>query len=214
MLNAYVTARDRFLKPHGRMFPTSARLFVAPFTDVEVHYGWSNWARFWEQTRFFGCNLSALAPYAYAEAFGMPVVGPMTAESVLAPAASHAVDFLTVTHDALAHIQIPFAFEVAAAGTLHGLGTWFVASLSGSTSEELLSTAPDSERTHWYQTRFLFLDPAPVLPGHVLEGTLTATGNRSCSCDVHIEARIEASGYRVDQRYELERHRYWWGKQS
>ena len=213
MLDAYVTARERFLKPGGRMFPQSADLFLAPFMDGELYQSWVNWARFWEQKRFFGCDLSALASFAYADAFAMPVVGPMKAESVMAPAVVHAVDFLRVTHDELAHIEMPFAYELSSSGTLHGLGSWWVASLSGSTHDEPLSTAPASDRTHWHQTRFLFQDPPPVLAGQRLLGTLTAVANESCSYDIRIQARIEGSGWSADQRYELERHRYWWGKQ-
>ena len=212
MLDAYVTARDRFLRPGGRMFPESAKLYVAPFTDADVFHGWQSWARFWEQKRFFGCDLSALASFAFTDAFAMPVVGPMAAEGLLAAAVCHPVDFLHVSHEALARVEVPFAFELSSSGTLHGLGSWFTASLSGSVHAEELSTAPNSDRTHWYQTRFLFSEPVPALAGQKLVGRLTASKNVSCSYDVRIEAQLEGSGWQVDQRYELERHRYWWGK--
>jgi type I protein arginine methyltransferase len=33
MMETFVIARDRFLKPEGRMFPTRADLFLMPFSD-------------------------------------------------------------------------------------------------------------------------------------------------------------------------------------
>lgn len=33
MLETFVIARDKFLKPDGRMFPTRADLFIVPFCD-------------------------------------------------------------------------------------------------------------------------------------------------------------------------------------
>ena len=37
MLETYVIARDRFLKPKGKMFPASAHLCVLPFTDEQLY---------------------------------------------------------------------------------------------------------------------------------------------------------------------------------
>jgi precorrin-6B methylase 2 len=39
MLESYIIARQMFLKPGGRMFPTTGTIFAAPFTDA------SEWAR-------------------------------------------------------------------------------------------------------------------------------------------------------------------------
>ena len=37
MLETYVIARDKFLKPKGRMFPAKADLCVMPFTDEAIY---------------------------------------------------------------------------------------------------------------------------------------------------------------------------------
>jgi histone-arginine methyltransferase CARM1 len=36
MLETFVIARNKFLKPGGRMFPTKADLFIVPFTDQAI----------------------------------------------------------------------------------------------------------------------------------------------------------------------------------
>lgn len=37
MLETYVIARDRFLKPEGKMFPSSSHFCIIPFYDEAVH---------------------------------------------------------------------------------------------------------------------------------------------------------------------------------
>merc|ERR1712066_534167 len=37
MLESYLAARDKLLKPGGKMFPDLANLFVAPFTDDALY---------------------------------------------------------------------------------------------------------------------------------------------------------------------------------
>jgi type I protein arginine methyltransferase len=36
MLETFVIARDKFLKPGGRMFPTRADLHIVPFSDPPI----------------------------------------------------------------------------------------------------------------------------------------------------------------------------------
>ena len=36
MLETFVIARDKFLKPGGRMFPTRANLHIVPFSDQAI----------------------------------------------------------------------------------------------------------------------------------------------------------------------------------
>ena len=38
MLETYVIARNRFLKPNGLMFPTESNFFIMPFEDMDVYF--------------------------------------------------------------------------------------------------------------------------------------------------------------------------------
>ena len=51
MLESYVVARDRLLKPGGKMFPDHATLFAAPFTDEGLYAEQFSKAGFWSQVR-------------------------------------------------------------------------------------------------------------------------------------------------------------------
>ena len=54
MIEAFVEARDRFLRPGGRVFPSSAELLVAPFTDGELYDWRCHKVAFWHNPNFLG----------------------------------------------------------------------------------------------------------------------------------------------------------------
>jgi histone-arginine methyltransferase CARM1 len=51
MLESFVVARDRFLKPSGLMFPTSGNIIFAPLTDDVLYKEQLNKGVFWEVCR-------------------------------------------------------------------------------------------------------------------------------------------------------------------
>ena len=56
MLESVILARERFLKEGGRMYPATARLFLAPFSDEDSK---DATAAFWKCQ--YGLNLSPVA---------------------------------------------------------------------------------------------------------------------------------------------------------
>ena len=60
MLETFVIARQKFLKPGGRMFPTKAELFLVPFNDQALADEQSLKSDFWKTTNFFGVDVSCL----------------------------------------------------------------------------------------------------------------------------------------------------------
>jgi histone-arginine methyltransferase CARM1 len=65
MLESYVIARDRFLAPDGKMFPTTGRIHMAPFSDEYLYVEMANKALFWQQHNFFGVDLTPLHGSAF-----------------------------------------------------------------------------------------------------------------------------------------------------
>ena len=57
MIETYLRARDRFLKPGGKMFPNAATLFVAPFSDQVLWDEERNRGSFWKQ-KFYDIDMS------------------------------------------------------------------------------------------------------------------------------------------------------------
>ncbi len=64
MLETYVYARKRFLKPGGKMFPQVGRIHVAAFSD-EVLYGeLVSKAAFWLQVWLIACTAIRMSTHA------------------------------------------------------------------------------------------------------------------------------------------------------
>ena len=95
MLESFLIARDRYLKPNGALFPSDGTIFLAPvrlsllaviysgyaltdpsfllqFTDASLWTQTMAKVRFWDNSNFYGVDLSALTKDAKDEIFGMP----------------------------------------------------------------------------------------------------------------------------------------------
>jgi hypothetical protein len=60
MLETYIYARDKFLKPGGRMFPQIGRIHAAAFSDPLLYGEVAQKAAFWQQPAFYGVNVTCL----------------------------------------------------------------------------------------------------------------------------------------------------------
>lgn len=74
MLESYVIARNKFLKPGGKMYPSEAYLCIAPFYDDRLYNEQLNKAVFWNNVSFYGINLTALKNQAVIEKFRQPII--------------------------------------------------------------------------------------------------------------------------------------------
>ena len=60
MLEAFINARDRFLKNGGLVMPSRGDIFAQPITDGQLWQEQEAKASFWRSTDFHGVDLSAL----------------------------------------------------------------------------------------------------------------------------------------------------------
>lgn len=74
MLETYILARNKFLKPDGKMFPSEANFCVAPFYDEKLYNEQINKCNFWNNTNFYGFDLSVLKKQALEEKFRQPII--------------------------------------------------------------------------------------------------------------------------------------------
>lgn len=211
MVETFLLARDRFLAPGGRMFPTTGRLWIAPFCDAELHDGRTSQIAFWDSEDYFGVDLSVLRATGAKELFAMPAVGPVSTQSLMADPCSADFDFRRLPLIDLAEINVPFDFTMTFPGLIHGIAGWFDVAFDGSTTRIVLSTAPDAPRTHWYQTRFIFSQPLEVHPGQRLSGLLVLRANPQASYTVRIEAMLEGQGRLPACGFNLHEC-LWWGR--
>ena len=98
MLEAFVAARDRFLRPGGLMLPSTGTILVQPVTDGALWQEQEAKAAFWLASDFHGVDLTPLHEDALEEYFSQAVVGYFAPESALCEtAAAYKFDFATCT---------------------------------------------------------------------------------------------------------------------
>lgn len=194
MLEVFVEARDRFLKPGGKMFPSSGSIIFSSFSDESLYHEQVTKASFWTNTDFYGIDLSPTAEQAYVEYFSQPVVGTFDINSLLSSQrAVHTVDFQVVTGEELQCFTIPFTFRIDRTALMHGFGCWFDVAFDGTDSSLVLSTSPASPTTHWYQCRLLFSEPLAVNRGQSVSGSLTFQANEKFSYNITMAAAIDGT---------------------
>lgn len=186
MLESYVIARDRFLGPNGKMFPSVGRIHMAPFTDEYLYLEIANKAVFWQQENYFGVNLRPLHGSAFQGYFSQPVVEAFDPRSLVAPATSHVINFSTIKEEELYEIDIPLRFTSSISTRIHGLACWFDVLFNGSTVQRWLTTAPGAPTTHWYQLRCVLSQPLYVMPGQVITGRLHLVAHKAQSYTIYL----------------------------
>ena len=82
-------------------------------------------------------------------------------------------------------------------------------SFDGSTERLRLTTAPDADRTHWAQLRFLFAEPTVVTIGQKLQGSFVLKANPQSSYTAYFEAELDGQPL---PRHEFGIHSYIWWK--
>jgi len=200
MIETYLCARDRFLKPGGKMFPNVGNLCVAPFSDATLHWEQAGKNEFWKNKSFYGLDLSAAVPRSTEEHFRQPIVDYINPEHLVADFQTTRFDFMTCTVESLHNIDIPLDFEIKQPCLVYGVGGWFDALFEGSDATVVLSTAPWCPGTHWYQIRFLLPTPLAVNAGQHLVGNLTMEANHLQSYYVRVHLRIDGTDIRSEAK--------------
>ncbi|XP_074521100.1 histone-arginine methyltransferase CARM1 [Halichoeres trimaculatus] len=195
VVERFIQAR-RFLKPTGLMFPSCADIHLAPFTDEQLYCEHHARAAFWQQSNFYGVNLSALHGPAVDEFFKQPIVDSFDVQILMARSVKHSINFMKVTEEDLLRVEIPFVFSLLQSGLIHGLAFWFDVAYLGSKSALWLSTSPSEPPTCWSQVRCLLQTPLFAKLGQTLSGTVLMIANSRQSYDIHITATVDQSGFR------------------
>ncbi|KAL0414730.1 UNVERIFIED_CONTAM: putative histone-arginine methyltransferase CARM1 [Sesamum radiatum] len=199
MLESYIIARDRFLVPNGKMFPTIGRIHVAPFSDEYLYIEIANKALFWQQQNYYGVNLTPLHGTAFQGYFSQPVVDAFDPRLLVAPAISHVIDFTSAKEEELYEIDIPLRFISSVGTRIHGLACWFDVLFNGSTVQRWLTTAPGAPTTHWYQLRCVLSQPIYVMPGQEITGRLHMVAHKAQSYTLYLTLSAKMWGPGAEQ---------------
>ncbi|XP_047328615.1 probable histone-arginine methyltransferase 1.3 [Impatiens glandulifera] len=186
MLETYVIARDRFLNPNGKMFPSIGRIHMAPFSDEYLFIEVANKALFWQQQNYYGVDLTPLYGSAFEGYFSQPVVDAFDPRLLVAPSMTHVIDFASIKEESLYEIDVPLKFIASVGARIHGLACWFDVLFNGSTVPRWLTTAPGAPTTHWYQLRCVLSQPFYVMPGQEITGRLHLIAHNAQSYTINL----------------------------
>ncbi|EEF45534.1 probable histone-arginine methyltransferase 1.3 [Ricinus communis] len=199
MLESYVIARDRFLVPNGKMFPTVGRIHMAPFSDEYLFVEIANKALFWQQQNYYGVDLTPLYGSAFQGYFSQPVVDAFDPRLLVAPAMLHVLDFTEIKEEELYEIDIPLKFIASVGTRVHGLACWFDVLFNGSTVQRWLTTAPGAPTTHWYQLRCVLSQPIYVMAGQEITGRLRMVAHNAQSYTIYLTLSAKMWGPGAEQ---------------
>jgi SAM-dependent methyltransferase len=152
VLEFFNDARARFLKPEGRLIPQRVDMFLAPVQSPEM---WGQ-VEFWNESP---AGFDFRAARTWAANTGYPT--KLASDQLLGePARLCAMD---LTRAAPASFGGELGIQVGRAGTLHGLGGWFLAQLS---PRVVMSNSPLIPEPIERRNVFFPVDhPVAVVPG-------------------------------------------------
>ena len=192
MLDSVLVARDKFLAPGGALFPSHARMFLAPIRTnashqraAEYQRAMEGWGEFNEDMKqFYGVDMACLTDTfgaeqkeyyhqatSWADVHPSQMIGP--------PTLFQSFDLLTVTVEELkAPLRASFSMSVLEGGPVDAFAGFFDTQFKGSPANPTdfpinLSTAPDpTGATHWGQQVFYLLPPVECGAGDKIEGEI------------------------------------------
>lgn len=198
MLESVINMRDRFLKEDGKIWPSSASLFLVP---CSAHAQYTNKVDFWDSQ--FGFDFSSLKAIAKEDLVSKPFhdyVLPKE-DCLCQDMRLFQLDMYTVTVENLEQITSEFDFSIRKDEIMHGFCMWFEVAFDPSNpngDQIFLNTGPFHELTHWKQNLFLLDEPMKVKVGDSVSGILILTRNPNFRR--HLRAEFEftlSSGSKV-----------------
>lgn len=153
MFECVAEARDKYLKPGGKMFPSEGNIYLGLHSESKFWY--QKQTDFWKKKDFYGVNLTSMYPYALDE---IPeerlIVKQAKADNINSNVLKFHYNFNTLTSKDLENLNFPLDFKITKNSKTSSLCIWFDLIFPGG---EILPTSPSDKRTHWWQS-FVYLD--------------------------------------------------------
>ncbi|KAI9571162.1 protein arginine N-methyltransferase [Boletus coccyginus] len=194
MLDTVLLARDKYLKPGGRMFPDNARMYLAAIEDQDYKEEKIN---FWDNV--YGFDYSCIKDIALRE----PLVDTVELKSVVTdPYMLKHVDLLTAKKEDLT-FTAPFTLTATRDDYIHAFLAWFDITFACTHKKIQFSTGPHAQYTHWKQTVFYTPSTITISDGEKINGTLTCAPNTRNNRDLDITVEYTAGGETTKVEYKM-----------
>eukprot|EP00667_Euglena_gracilis_P003709 EG_transcript_3717 len=160
MIQSYVAARDRWLRPGGKMFPCRSTFFIAPCYVPETRKAILSKASTWQaKQNFYGLDFTCAEADCRLQHLERMIVDQVFPSQVVAPPTAANVDFMTISVQELNDMGYAFAWEAPHNVLWDAVGLWYDTFFVGSGGTVCLSTRPNERLTCWYQTLCLLPEP-------------------------------------------------------
>ncbi|CAM6100257.1 unnamed protein product [Calypogeia fissa] len=198
MFDSVLYARDRWLKPTGIMYPSHARMWVAPMRtslvehkQQEYQHSMADWGCFLQDTNdHYNVDMSVLSN-SYREEqkkyfLQTSMWNSLYPNQVIGhPVVVKEFDCLTCTMEEIERVYSRFRIPLHPGHSrVCGFAGWFDVHFKGSATDPAdqvveLTTAPSTdETTHWGQQVFLLHPPLNYQDGDVLSGSIDITRSK------------------------------------
>lgn len=145
MLDSVIFARNKFLRPGGRMFPETAAIYVAPCSVPALFDYWDN---------VDGVKMQSFAQLLRAKRSSKPEILTIGKEDLLHEGIVMSwIDLHEVSPEDLDEISLKEVVPVRRDGSYQGLCIWFDCQFPTHDPDGgiVFSTSPKSSQTHWKQ---------------------------------------------------------------
>ncbi|XP_057421693.1 protein arginine N-methyltransferase PRMT10 [Lotus japonicus] len=211
MFDSVICARDRWLKPTGVMYPSHARMWMAPIRSGigdkkmgDYYSAMDDWHNFVDETKTcYGVDMNTLTkPFAEEQKkyyLQTSLWNNLHPHQVIGTAAVvKEMDCLTATVADIEKVRSKFSMSITVENTkLCGFGGWFDVYFRGRSEDPAeheieLSTAPSVDYgTHWGQQVFLLHPPTNVSEGDELSASFLMTRSKENHRLMEVELECE-----------------------
>jgi protein arginine N-methyltransferase 6 len=197
MLESVIVARDKWLKPEGKMFPSEANMYISPFTDEEYI---QDKTEFWRDV--YGIDYSYFIPHSLKMNFQAPQIELIHPQNELSyPSLFKTINTKTITWQDLQNFTADFSCKSLVVADFHGFISYFDVVFHGADVKPYrLSTAPGVGYTHWKHTLFLFEEPINITQDDVVSGSISIQTNHDNKRFLNIEINATVGGAKQAQK--------------
>lgn len=172
MFEIVARARDKYLKPNGKMYPSTGNLYFGLYSEK------NKWNRkmsdYVKNKNKYNLNLESLYPEMIQEENSYYnennlVVKHGTFSRISSNIISFKYNFKTLTEKYLENFRLPLKFKIKKNTSISSLCIWFDVSFP---RKVILDTSAKKKVNHWKQSFVYFREPIKVNKGDTLEGNI------------------------------------------
>ncbi|KAJ7246956.1 S-adenosyl-L-methionine-dependent methyltransferase [Mycena rebaudengoi] len=168
-LDAVLLARDKYLKPDGLIFPSTATLSIAAMEDGDYK---EEKIDFWDNV--CGFDYSCIKDFVLRK----PLVDTVELKAVVTNlCAIKQFNLYTATKEDLTFKEAPFSLTATRNDSAHAFVAWFDIDFSSTHKKVHFSTGPHTKYTHWKQTIFYMPTTLTLSEEQSITGSLTCAPN-------------------------------------